>query len=174
MKVVSVQMKPRPRRTWLERALMTAPELYRALAAPIFRLPPGNRLRTAALKAVIDHSYSALSRGDLELTARLFFHPDSVLIFGEDPGPDYERRYEGRERSFDAYRRWMEEWGSLQRRPVGFVDRGDRLVVLGRELVRGESSGVELDRELGQVFRLRGASVIEHVEYRNWKNAVAH
>lgn len=56
--------------------------------------------------------------------------------------------------------------------PVGFVDRGDALVVPARERVRGEGSGVEIERELGQVFHLRGAGVVEHVEYPEWRAAL--
>ena len=153
---------------------MVSPEAWRALMRPVFALPPGNRVRTALLKAVMDHAFSALNRQDLELVQRLFYLPDMVLEFADDVGPDFAARYEGRDECFRIYRLWLEEWGTLRREPVGFVDRGETVVVLGREVVRGESSGLEVDRELGQRFRLRGAGVAEQIEYRSWDEATAH
>ena len=168
-----MQMKDRPTRSPLERALMLAPELLRGVLAPVFRLPPGSRLRTAVVKSVLDRSYAALARGDIELTEKLFFHPDSILNFGDDVGVDYAPRYEGRAESFAIYRQWLAEWEEMHREPVGFVDRGETLVVLARERVRGSSSGLEIERELGQVFRLRGPGIAEHSEYRSWDAALS-
>ena len=167
-------MRDRPQRSWLERALMVAPEVYRPLMDPLFRLPPSSRLRRAALRTIVDRSYAALNRSDLELVKRLFYHPDMALNFAADVGMDFDSRYEGREACFDAYSRWMHEWDGVRREPVGFVDRGDVLVVLCRELMRGASSGLAIDRELAQVFRLRGAGVIEQTEFDSWDKALAH
>lgn len=167
-----MKMKPRPHRSSLERGIMRAPELYRALMAPFFRLPPGSRLRTAILRELVERSYAALEREDFDVLQALY-HPDSALNFRGDIGPDYEDRYEGRDLLFDAYRRWLQDWGTVRREPIGFVDRGETLVVLGHEITRGESSGLEVDRELGQVFRLRGAGVAEQTEYRSWDEALA-
>jgi hypothetical protein len=83
---------------------MRAPEFFRVLMEPVFRLPPGSRVRTAALK----------------------------------------------------------------------VDRGDVVIVLGRETIRGESSGLEVDRELAQLFRLRGAGVADQAKFRSWDEALQH
>lgn len=168
-----MRMKDRPARSRLERVLMLAPEAYRPLMQPVFRLPPGSRLRTAALRIVLERSFAALNRQDLELVERLFYHPDMVLHFAVDVGPDYADRYEGRDECFRIYRQWLHEWGTLRREPVGFVDRGDVLIVLGREIIRGASSGLEIDRELAQFFRLRGAGVIEQTEFGDWDEALS-
>jgi hypothetical protein len=173
MKTVSVRMRERPRRSRLEGVLMLAPELYRPLMAPVLRLPAGSRLRTATLKAVLARSFAALNRGDLELVKRLFYLPDMELSFVGDIGPDFGGRYVGRDACFDAYIRWMQEWGSLRREPVAFADRGEVIVVLGRETMRGAGSGLEVQREVGQRFRLRGAGVIEQTEFRSWDEAMA-
>jgi ketosteroid isomerase-like protein len=173
MRVVRVKMTPRPRRTALERLLTLAPETYRPLMVPVFRLPAGSRLRTATLKAVMERGYAALNRGDLEFLKRLLYLPDMTLRFVGDIGPDFGGRYEGRDACFDAYERWLTEWGSVRREAVGFVDRGEVLVVLVREVMRGEGSGLEVEREVGQWFRLRGAGIAEQVEYRSWDEALA-
>ena len=166
-------MAERPERSALERVLMLAPELYRPLMEPVFRLRPGSRLRTAVLKVVFARSYAALNRGDLDLIKRLLYRPEMALVFVGDLGPDYLPRYEGRDACFDAYERWMAEWGGVERVPVGFVDRGEVIVSLAREIMRGESSGLEVEREVGQRFRLRGAGVIEQTEFRSWQEALA-
>ena len=124
------------------------------------------------LRMALARSYAALARRDLDFVAQVFFHADTALEFGDDVGPDYDRRYQGRALAFDAYRRWLEEWGEMRREPAGFVDRGDVVVVLGKEHVRGESSGLEIERELGQVLRLRGGAVAELTEYRTWDEAL--
>lgn len=173
MNVVRVQMKERPERSRFERLLLVAPDAVRSLAGPVFGLPPGSRLRTAALRMVADRAYSALNREDLELVERLFYRRDVVLNFAGDIGPDYASRYEGRDECFRIYRQWLKEWGTVRRRPFGFVDRGNVVVFLGYETIRGESSGLEIERELGQVFRLRGAGVAEQTEFRSWDEALA-
>ncbi len=66
----TVRMRERPRRTPLERALMRRPAALRAFGDVAMRVPV---VRTALLRAVIDHAYAALARGDLELTAVLFY-----------------------------------------------------------------------------------------------------
>ena len=173
MKVVSVKMQDRPRRSRLERLIMVAPDVYRALLVPVLRLPPGSRLRTAFLRALVDRSYAALNRQDFDVVKASYL-PDAALNFADDVGIDYDDRYEGRELAFDIYRRWLDEWGFVRREPVGFVDRGDVIVVLAHEHVRGQSSGLEVDRELGAVFRLRGAGVAEQWEFFSWDEAIEH
>ena len=164
-------MRERPERTRLERAVMLGPDLFRRAATLLFRLPP---TRAVLLRDTVDRAYAALAREDLEFTAALYYHQDAILHFGDDVGPDYEPTYEGRDVLFEMYALWLREWGSLRREPIGFIDRGETIVVLGRERVRGESSGLEVDRELGQVMRLRGAAVAEQWEYRSWAEALAH
>lgn len=167
-----MQMKDRPARSRLERLLMLAPDAFRGHMEPVFRLPPGSRIRTAFIRLVLDRSYAALNRQDLESVKALYL-PDSALNFADDVGVDYDARYEGRELAFDIYRQWLDEWGFVRREPVGFVDRGEKIVVLARERVRGESSGLEVERELGAVFRLRGAGVAEQWEFFSWDEALA-
>lgn len=171
VRIRRVRMVERPRRTRFERLLMLRPDLARAALGPLLRVP---LLRTAVLRDTIDRSYAALAREDLEMTETLYYRDDVVLHFADDVGPDYEPSYAGRAVVFAAYRRWLDEWDVMEREPFGFVDRGETLVVLGRERVRGESSGLEIERELGQVFRLRGAGVAEQWEYRSWAAALAH
>jgi hypothetical protein len=164
-------MKERPRRTLLERLALRHLDLYQRVAGLGMRVPG---LRTLLLRLAFDYAYAAQLRRDLELAAQLFYDPDAVLNFPDEIGPDYERRYEGREELFAAYRRWLSEWEGVRRDVVGFVDRGEHVVVLAREHMRGESSGLEVDREVGQVYRLRGAVAVEHWEYRSWAEALAH
>ena len=171
LRIRRVQMRERTRRTRVERLVMLRPEALRPLFDLAIRLP---LLRRLILRDTIDRAYAALRREDLELPARLYYHPEAVLRFADDVGMDYEDRYQGRDLVFDVYRQWLEEWGHMQREPIGYVDRGDTLVVLGRERVRGELSGLEVERELAQVFRLRGAIVLEHTEYRSWARALEH
>ena len=172
MRVVRVHMRERPRRSPLEAVVVAFPAAFRALLTPVFRLPPGARLRTAVIRSLVDRSYAALNRQDFDFVEACYL-PDTALNFANDVGVDYDDRYEGRDLTFEVYRRWLEEWGFVRREPHGFVDRGDTVVILARERVRGESSGLEVDRELGAVFRLRGAGIAEQWEFFSWDEALA-
>lgn len=171
MKLAPVRMRSRPQRTALEQVLMRAPLLMRLAVGVFAQMPP--RLRRRVVAQATDRAFAATNRGDVEF-AKLFYRPDVVLRFSEQMGPDFLMRYEGRDAMFEAYLRWIESWGGQVRVPLGFIDRGDHLIMLLRERMRGETSGLEVEREVGQVVRLRGGLVAEQIEYRSWDEALRH
>ena len=170
MKLAPIRLRSRPQRTALEHVLLRAPLLLRLAVWVVAPMPP--RLRRRAVALATDRAFAATNRGDLEF-AKLFYRPDVVLRFSEQI-PDFLMRYDGRDAMFEAYRCWIQSWGGQERIPLGFVDRGDHLIVLVRERMRGETSGLEVEREVGQVVRLQGGLVAEQIEYRSWDEALRH
>jgi ketosteroid isomerase-like protein len=81
----------------------------------------------------------------LELSERVF-----------NPGV-YER--------YDGIHRWQQEvgdvWESYRLEPEGFVDGDDVVVAITRERARGKGSGVEVDRQVTFLCRLRDHRVSE-------------
>ena len=56
---------------------------------------------------------------------------------------------------------WERSWATWHWVPEAFVPAGDRVVAVLRTVAQGHSSGIEVERVTGAVFRLRGGKVIE-------------
>jgi hypothetical protein len=52
------------------------------------------------------------------------------------------------------------------------LDAGDQVVVLARERGRGRSTGVRVERELGQPHELRHGTLIRTCLYGSWAEAL--
>jgi hypothetical protein len=163
----------RPGRSLLERAALRHRAVHRLGALLVQRLPPG-RLRQLYLERVIlPYSYGCLNRRDLGVLANLYFDEDIVMRFVE-PLLDFQSEYRGRQAAVGAYAEWMDEWGVVERKPVAYADHGDHLIVLVRQHTEGSASGLAIDVEIGQVYRLGRGVAVEYVEYRSWAEAIAH
>ena len=89
--------------------------------------------------------FAALTTPDFE------WSPSMVAVEGET--------FAGRE-GIDAYfERLGEAWETFQIHRDAFRESGDLVVMLGRLVGRGRSSGVPVDSSLGMVFDFRGGAI---------------
>lgn len=164
----------RPRRALFERAALRYRAVHRLGALLMHRLPPGRLRRLYLERVVFPYGYGSLNRRDLHALARVFFTEDIVMRFGGEPVPGFPSEFHGREDSMRAYGELMDDWRVLERKPVAYAERDGLVIVLVRQHAEGIASGLSIDVDLGQVYRVRGGLVAEYVEYRTWAEAMAH
>ena len=159
------------RRALRERAALPAPAAIRSGGAFTLRLPHRSRLRRVLLVHAARLVVESQSRGDFELTARLYA-PESELrnipagggaasIPGLDEvyrGPDGVRRFFGQ---------WTEPWERWYWAPEGeLIDVGDgRLLFLLTLVGEGRGSGIEIREDVGLMVEINGGLAIRQ---QNW------
>lgn len=143
------------------------PAVYRRLAALLFRLRPGSRLRRALLRRAFLSGWASFDRRDFEVNL-LYFAADAEFEF--PPGMqtlglgDSFRGHEGR---IEAIDKLFEVFGS-ELEPAYMLDLGDRVLTLGFVHAEGRASGVMLDQELGQLATLRDGLVKRDQTFFSW------
>lgn len=164
----------RPRRSAIERAALRHLAVHHRIVRQLDRRLRGRPRRALLERVLLPQSYSALNRRDLDTLARLYFTEDIRMRFVGDRILGFRSEFSGREEVVAAYGEWMDEWGVMERRPVAYLERGDVLIVLTRQRGRGRGSGIAIDDEIGQVYRVRDGLAAEYIEYRSWAEAVAY
>lgn len=160
--------KKRPLR---ERAALPTPFAIRLGGAVTLRLPHRSRLRRSLLVHAARLVVESQSRGDFELTTRLYA-PGSELrnipagdsaasILGLDEvyrGPEGVRRF---------FEQWTEPWEHWYWAPEGeLIDLGDgRLLFLLTLIGQGRGSGIEVREEVGLLAENKGGLTARQ---RNW------
>src|SRR5687768_8874221 len=84
----------------------------RVLWAFYFRLPQRSRLRQAIVRHLVEVSFEALNRGDLDV-AFTFWHPRVETTWAAEVnafGFEVDRSLDAR---IESQRRWMAEWGEF-------------------------------------------------------------
>ena len=164
----------RRRRSAIERAALRRPGAHRRIVRMLDRRLPLPLRRLLLERVLLPDSYGALNRRDLGTLARVYFTPDIRMRFVGERIPGFRSEFSGHDEVVKAYGEWMDEWGVMERRPVAYAERGDLLIVLTRQRGRGSASGIRIDDEIGQVYRVRDGLAAEYVEYRSWAEALAH
>lgn len=167
-----VHYRPQPRRTPLEELLLRSRTAHRLAVMLVDRLPPGRLRRAFVGRLMLPLSYGAMNRGDFEAMLPTYFTEDLYARFAGDALPGLESEFRGRDALRDAYVEWVGGWGEQERVPVGYAERGDTLVVLTLERSLGGTSGIAMEAEVGQVYRLRRGLACEYVECRSWQEAI--
>ena len=167
-----VRYRPQPQRTLLERLNLRFPAAHRISIMLVHRLPPGRLRRLYLERLVFPMGYGAMNRRDFDAFGSLYFTEDLHARYAGAAPPGMRQQFAGREEMQAGYVEWLDGWGDLERVPVAYAEAGDRLVVLTRQQSRGGASGIPIDAEVGQVYRLRGGLVCEYVECRSWDEAI--
>ena len=107
---------------------------------------------------LVSKAWAASSRGDIEGTLQFCSADIEVVPFG---AALQGRTYRGH----DGVRDWWQNeivpnWESFQVIPDEFQRVGDHVLVLGRWLARGRSSGVELEMPATWVVKVLGGKIV--------------
>jgi uncharacterized protein len=115
-------------------------------------------------------SVEAFAAGDWKTTLEFV---DAEVEWIETPGlgPD-AGVYRGIEEVRDAVESWTGMWTDYAFEVRDYLDAGDQVVVLVQERGRGRSTGVSVERELGQVLTVRGGKVGRVRLYGSWAEAL--
>ena len=83
---------------------------------------------------------------------------------------DHDIPERGAYRGHEGFVRWMEEWdapwGEWSLEPQEFIDAGDRVVVIVQLKATGRGSGVQVERNDGLVYEVRGGK-LARIDYFN-------
>jgi ketosteroid isomerase-like protein len=161
-------------RTLDERLALRFPRLGAANARLLAKLPPGSRLREAALSRSVGLALQAYNRRDLD-AAVVATHPE----FEYHPGREWVEAglVEPCYRGLEGYRRYVatvdEVWGGENYlKPVELIDLGDRIVMLANGTMRAQASGVPLTEAFALVSTLQDGRSIHLQEYYDHAEAL--
>jgi ketosteroid isomerase-like protein len=160
-------VRDRSRRTLDQRLSLRFPRLAAAPFRLIAKLPPGSRLRQAALWRAAQLSLEAYNRRDLDAVV-LGWHPE----FEYRPDRDWVEAgmVEPCYRGLEGYRKYVatvdEVWGGENYlKPVELIDLGERIVVLADAPMRAQASGVPLTEAFASVSTLEDGRIVRTQEY---------
>ena len=153
------------RRRLDERLFVRFPSLVSLVGQGVWRLSPRTQLRQTMLRRGTRLAFEAINRRDYE---------SGFLAYSEDGETFYpaefvqvglvKTRTSGRMSRVDTQRRWDADWGEFRNEPDELIDLGDRVLILGRLLGRGVSSGASFAREVGYLLTVsNGFAIREQV-----------
>jgi ketosteroid isomerase-like protein len=144
-----------------ERIAVRFPNLAVAVNRALFRLPARSRVRRLLLSRTVRLGAEASSRGDYEV-AFLLFHPDmeylaptGTVVLGTFP-----ERLQGRRERIQFERSWRADWGEFRYEPHELIDLTDRLLLIGRMIGSGRTSGVTTESEWAALYSISRGQVI--------------
>ncbi len=154
-----IAVRAHSRRSVDQRLWLRFPGLLALVAEVVGRLSPRSRLRQATLKRGTRLSFEANNRRDYAASF-LSYRQDGESIYPPDfASVGVGTRLRGRMDRIDFQRRWDADWGEFRNEPEELIDLGDRVVVLGRFVGSGASSGASFDREIAYLFTQRGGLI---------------
>jgi ketosteroid isomerase-like protein len=170
-----LRVRERSSRTLDQRLSVRFPRLAAALARRIAKLPPGSRLRRAALSRAVRLASEAYNRRDLD-----------AVVIGYHPEVEYHPARSWVEAGFfepcyrgpAGYREYVaataEVFGAeVHFKPVELIDLGERMVVLANVPMRAQASGIPLTEKFAYVWTLQDGRVIRLQEYYDHAEALA-
>jgi hypothetical protein len=163
----SLRARERSSRTLDQRLLLRFPRLTVAYLRLIDKLPPGSRLRQAAVWRGVRLGLEAYNRRDLE-AAVIGWHPE----FEYHPGRDWVEAglVEPCYRGLQGYRRYVAiadeiSGGELYLRPVELIDLGERLLILADAPIRAQARDAPHTDPFAALTTLKDGRVIDAQEY---------
>jgi ketosteroid isomerase-like protein len=155
------------RRTLDQRLGIRFPTLASTSFRLIGRLPPGSRLRQAALARTLRLAVEAYNRRDLAAVAvgyepDLEYYPYREFVEAALVEPCYHGPA--------GYRAYIEStyevWGKdVRLEPTEFIDLGDRVVLLADMPMRAQASGIPLSQKYAGVMTVRDGKVIRQQDF---------
>lgn len=120
---------------------------------------------------IVRRSTEAYNRGDLE-EASSFMDPGIEWDMSRVPVPD-----PGVYRGFDGLQAfsesWDESWEATDLQPEEFIEVGDQVVAVIRQVGRGRLSGADVEQRFAQLWTLRDGKIVRMEMHPNREAAVA-
>ena len=162
------------RRTLDQRLALRFPAFAAVSARLISKLPPGSRLRQAAMWRTVRLAVEAYNRRDLDAVAvgyqpDLEYYPYREFVDAALAEPCY--------RGPDGYRAYIsatyDVWGTdVRLEPTELIDMGDRFVLLADMPMRAQASGVRLAQTYAGVSTLKDGRVIRQDDFLDHAEAL--
>ena len=119
---------------------------------------------------VVRRSLEAFGRNDWE-AALAECDPGIEWIEMPSLGPDAST-YRGTAEVRVALESWIAMWSEYDLEVCRYADVADEVVLLVRERGSGDTSGAGAEREVGDVFTVRGGKIIRARLYGSWSEAL--
>jgi uncharacterized protein len=119
---------------------------------------------------IVRRIYEAFRRGDSDQPIHLL--DPEVELHGTVGGLSEGSVARGPQRVREVFEQWDAEWEESRLEPQGFLDGGDRVVVLQHEFRRGRGSGVEVETDTAVVFEVRDGRVTSIQGYMDRDEAI--
>jgi ketosteroid isomerase-like protein len=161
----AIRLKARTRRQLDELLGLRFPRLRAAITRAVFRLRPASRVRRRVVRRAVGLSVEALNRDDYE-SGFSHFHPDVELVTPTDAVvvTSFPAHSQGRAERIRLERIWHGDWAELQYQAEELIDLRNQVLLLGRMVWSGQSSGASFDVEWADLLTLsRGQVVTEQV-----------
>lgn len=117
---------------------------------------------------IVQQMYDAYNRRDAA-TALSAFDPEVVWDARHHPDG---RVYHGHAGIQEFLRAWHNLWESTHSEPERFLDAGDEVVVLTREMTRLKDSGLEVTEPHAEIYTLRHGKIIRWRAFTNPHDAL--
>jgi ketosteroid isomerase-like protein len=167
-------VRERSRRTLDQRLALRFPRVAAAYFRLFFKLPPGSRIRQAAVWRGARLALEAYNRRDMDAVG-IGYHPE----FEYHPARNWveagllEPHYRGLEGHRSYVASTAEVFGTeVYVKPVELIDLGEKFVVLANAPMRAQASGIELTEEFALVSTLEDGQVIRIQEYYDYSEAL--
>jgi ketosteroid isomerase-like protein len=106
---------------------------------------------------IVRRFFDAFERGDVQ-TSLACFHPEIEL--STPPSQPGASTYHGLDGVRRATTIWVGTWDDFHMNVEELTDLGEQVLVRVRERGRGKGSGVEVERELFDLFTIRGDRIV--------------
>jgi len=161
---ISLRRRPRPQRTFEERAAMRMPRAVGALRRLIFRLPPGSHFRRAALARAMQLAFASYERGDFEMVPRVFYAQAATLETARGRRGEVPLDLPSPVQGVEGVMRWLEIWHepfSSVRYELGqLYDGGDSALLVMDQVATGRTSGAEVRQRSYSALRWERGQVV--------------
>jgi ketosteroid isomerase-like protein len=119
---------------------------------------------------IVRSLYERWASGDLSADS---FDPDVEYSRIGAETPDMEGRWRGFDELSTAMAEYLRAFSDLRIEAERILDLSeDQVLVLSRQTARGKQSGVPIEHEFGDLFRLRDGKVVRFASYWNRADAL--
>ena len=168
-----IALRDRSRRRMEERLARRFPGALASLTRRVLRMPLHSRLRKVLIRRGLRMGFEAINRRDYEVGFCLY-HPDVEASFAAELAALGESGTRGLEDRIRFQRDWNAEWNEFRFEPSELIDfEDDRLLVLGRIMGGGSTSGVGVDHDWAMLVTLTDGQVIREQIYSDHLVALA-
>lgn len=102
---------------------------------------------------VVRRMYELWSAREYAAAGKLF-DPDVVMVRSGEEFTDLAGEYHGLAEVWEAIVLWLRSWEEVRDEPQRFIDLGDRVVAIVKQVGRGRGSGAQVEHVGGFVYTI--------------------